>query len=151
MIHIVNGNLLQSDCNIIIQQSNCFANVNAGIAKQIATKYPITLKADEQYHIPVKDRRRLGGFSSAKVAENQIYINMYSQFSPRSQTDYKAFEKSLNNILTCLNNKKMKNVKIGMPYKIGCGLGGGNWNHIKKLVEKISSEQNLDVYFYKLN
>ena len=26
---------------------------------------------------------------------------------------------------------------IAMPYKIGCGLGGGNWNVVYGIIEKI--------------
>ena len=39
---------------------------------------------------------------------------------------------------------------VGFPYKIGCGLGGGNWNIVSKIIEEEFSDDNYHVEIWKL-
>lgn len=152
MIQIVNGDLLKSDCSIIIHQCNCMGKMGAGIAKQIARVYPEAYMADKDYHVPIGSKERLGKYSVAPTRNGKRIYNMYSQFhyGRRTQTDYKAFEQSLRTIVIDATHSSIKNVKIGLPYGIGCGLAGGNWNTVFKIIEKVSSESNWPIYLYKL-
>lgn len=148
MIHIVKGDLLKSDCDIIVHQSNSFAKLGAGIAKQIVHKYPQVEIVDRLYHIPVGSKARLGNYSVYLAPDGVRVVNMYSQYKwgrGKQQTDYKAMEEALYTIL-----KDVKGKKLGMPYLIGCGLAGGDWKEVYALIDKLSHELNRDVYLYKL-
>ena len=41
MIAIINGNLLDSNCDYICHQVNCQGKMNSGIAKSIREKWPV--------------------------------------------------------------------------------------------------------------
>lgn len=152
MIVIKNGDLLKSDCNIIIHQANCMGKMGAGIAKQIARVYPEAYVADKEFYIPVGNRERLGKYSVASTQNGKRIYNMYSQFhyGRGLQTDYDAFEQAFRMILIDAIHSGINDIKIGMPYGIGCNLAGGNWDVVSKIIEKISDEKNWLIYLYKI-
>lgn len=41
-------------------------------------------------------------------------------------------------------------IKIGLPYGIGAGLAGGNWDEILNVIERVSNEFNREIYLYQL-
>lgn len=152
-LKVVQGDLLQSECDIIIHQANCLGIMGAGIAKQIKNLYPEVYKADLSFPIPVKDLNRVGEFSYAEVTnpytnKKQTIVNMYSQYDiGKGKTNYYAMEKALKKIiLFYLSPAK----KIGLPYGIGCGLAGGDWEEVYSILEKVSEEYHQDLYLYKL-
>ena len=51
-----------------------------------------------------------------------------------------------------ISNKldRQDTIKIGIPYKIGCGLAGGDWGEVEKMLQKLSDEHKQDIYLYKL-
>lgn len=153
MIYIKKGDLLESDCNVIIHQANCFTTMGSGIAKQIKAKYPEAYQADLNYHIPSGDMRRLGGFSVVKTIDGKFVVNMYSQFrygKGKLHTDYSAFQKALKIIMMSVLHSGIRPMKIGMPYNIGCGLAGGDWNRVLEIIDQVAEEKNMDIYLYKL-
>ncbi len=160
MILTVGGDLLKSDCNILIHQCNCFKAMGGGIAKQIKKRYPEAYEADRN------DSReptfRLGHYTYAYIGrEERLIFNLYGQFKYAEfapaymKTIYPAFTQGLSEILTNVSEiaerKGMKGQnKIGMPFGIGCGLGKGDWNEIHSIIERISTQHNRGIYLYKL-
>lgn len=145
------GNLLDSDCTVIMHQCNCFSTMGAGLAKQIARKYPQALIADKK--LPVTPEQKLGNFSYAIVGKTTI-VNLYGQYRygrDKRHTDYKAFESALSGFLKHAKlDKRIDLSKVGMPYKIGCGLAGGDWRTIVNIVNRISKSTGVDINFYRL-
>lgn len=153
MIEIMKGDLLESDCNVIIHQANCFGVMGGGIARHIKSKYPEVYKADREFRFPVGSIERLGTCSYAKTCDGKHIFNMYSQYNygtDKVQTDYDAFRKALNIIIIQATHSHIKNIEIGLPYGIGCGLAGGDWKIVSKIIEDISEKQNWPIYLYKL-
>ena len=153
-VKTITGNLLESDCTTIIHQANAFATMGAGIAKQISKKYPAVLKADRNFHIPIGDAARLGHYSKADVDGPHgplTVINLYGQYNygRGKQTDEHAFEAALDSILSDINRSGQPNPKVGMPYGIGCGLAGGDWTVIRRIIIDLSDKHGNDVHLYK--
>ena len=48
------------------------------------------------------------------------------------------------------NNHNHNNFKIGFPYKIGCGLAGGDWNNYLKMIDDFSKLIDCQVWIYYL-
>jgi len=40
--------------------------------------------------------------------------------------------------------------KVGVPYKMGCGLAGGDWDIVLKILNRQSEKHDVDIYIYKL-
>ncbi|PTX59097.1 O-acetyl-ADP-ribose deacetylase (regulator of RNase III) [Melghirimyces profundicolus] len=153
MITIQKGNLLESDCTVIAHQCNCFATMGAGIASQIARRYPEALEADKNFDIPAGDRNRLGKVSYAH-SDGRLIFNLYGQFhygSGTRETDYDALQRALDSMFIELyRHEDPSCYKVGLPYGIGCGLAGGSWETVEAIILESTEKFDHDVHLYKL-
>lgn len=163
-LRFVQGDLLQSDCDIIIHQANCFTRMRSGIAKSIVARYPEVERADKEFHIPSGDKARLGNFSYAHMPVAGVtVVNLYGQYTygtDKVQTLYGKFEEGLRKVMEGLaTSPKHREAyeadtqvfyKIGLPYKIGCGLAGGDWNVVRTIIENVCHDYDVPIYIYKL-
>ena len=128
------NNILDVTDGIICQQVNCKGVMGAGLAKQIKEKYPIVYKTYRN-----KRGAQLGDLLIVSVSPTLSIACLYAQYSYDNYgrfTDYNAFE-------ICLSRLKESNVhnkQIYFPYKIGCGLGGGDWRVVSKMIKRIIPE-----------
>lgn len=164
-IHYKTGSLLDAPVDYICQQVNCQGRMGSGIAKQIKEKWPVVYT---QYIAGFMEREKkitemcggweqqldvsetlLGHLQQIKVNDKQTVINMFSQqyygYDGKRYTSYDAFWECLNGIKVSVP----KGSKIGFPHKIGCGLGGANWNIIMAMIVTVL-EEDYEVYIYKL-
>ncbi|MBO8171583.1 MAG: macro domain-containing protein [Bacillaceae bacterium] len=150
----VKGDLLESDCDVIAHQCNCFKTMGAGIARQIKKRYPEAYKADTE--LPLSAEERLGKISVAHhPGENRYIVNLYGQYNysgPGPLTDYPKLESSLQEMFRYFQNQPdFDRLKFGVPYMIGCGLAGGDWNIVSEMLERVSKQFGKDIYAYRLN
>lgn len=133
-INIFKGSIFDCDeVMVIIHQANCFHTMGAGIAKEIAIRYPEALEADLK--TIYGDRKKLGGYSWATSKDGRIIVNMYSQYRygiDVRHTDYYHMENALIKIRNQFHDKV-----IAVPYKIGCGMAGGNWPNVNEILTRI--------------
>ncbi|BCU81651.1 hypothetical protein JIR001_14340 [Polycladomyces abyssicola] len=40
---------------------------------------------------------------------------------------------------------------MGLPYRIGAGLAGGDWEEIRTILERCSEEFGMEIELYRLN
>jgi O-acetyl-ADP-ribose deacetylase (regulator of RNase III) len=109
---------------------NCFCTMGAGVAGQLAKAYPpiYAIDAESAYGDEVK----LGTFTQATGKFGQICFNLYTQYEPGPNLDYGA----LVNCMIELNEwgaNKINSPVIYMP-RIGCGIAGGDWEKVSKLI-----------------
>ena len=159
MIEFVEGNLLESGCDVIVHQVNCQKVMGAGIAKQIRQKWPQVyyeycdnIEYCYENGICRSSYDFLGMINWTEIDNNKYIVNFYSQdeYYPRDRchTDYRAFTDcciTLKNFITGYNLDKA-NIIIGFPYKIGCGLAGGDWSIVSKIIEEELSDYNVKIY-----
>lgn len=166
MMHYVNGNLLDSDCNFICHQVNCQGKMNSGIAKAIRDKWPVVYDAYQNWQmsydawahsIATSEERRnellgivmLGRVLQVPVSDNQTVLNLAAQlnygYDGKRYTSYDAFWMCLGEIKQTIPAGH----SIGFPAKVGCCRGGANWNIIKTMIEEVLSD-SYDVYIYDL-
>lgn len=145
------GDLLESDCTTIMHQANCFKTMGAGIAKSIAEKYPEAYLADKS--LPLSPTQRLGKFSYAKAKDRKTVVNLYGQhgYGQGIQTDYDSLESAIHQFFTKARKDSSVNLeKVGVPYKIGCGLAGGDWDIVKSILNRQSELHKVTIYIYQL-
>jgi O-acetyl-ADP-ribose deacetylase (regulator of RNase III) len=141
----INGDLLEKFENelvdVIVHGCNCFHIMGAGIARQIRNKYPEAFEADKR--TPCGDITKLGTFSSVVLSrpnkendsnpfEYKVIINLYTQFEPGANFEYLALLKGLK---VLEKEFKGSNLLFGFP-QIGCGIGGGQWEYVKTILNK---------------
>jgi O-acetyl-ADP-ribose deacetylase (regulator of RNase III) len=147
----IKGDLIQAglngDVDLIIHQCNCFNTMKSGIAPKIAKAFPWAKEADDRTE--KGDLSKLGRYSIGKGIP--IIVNLYGQYdwrgrsSGKVETNYRAIEDGLGRLAKDLAISNFQG-KIGIP-KIGCGLGGGDWNIVRPIIEdKLGFEE---VYYYE--
>ena len=151
MLYEVTGDLLRNhNFNIFCHQTNCKGVMGAGIAKQIAALYPIVQEKNKEYC----KRNPLGTVLPIQVSEDRICVNIYGQDGygrGKRYTDYDALRAALDSFATRLNSSKIpKYWNIGFPYRIGCGLAGGEWDTVRKMLEEFSDKVEYNVFVVKL-
>lgn len=142
----VKGNLLDmadnGEFDIIIQGCNCFNAMGAGLAPQIAKRYPMAEGVDSD---TVKGSiQKLGNWTYAWNTEDTKapiqfkIINAYTQYVTSQQGEdvfeYASFEV----ILRKLAHEYGKQ-RYGLPY-IGMGLAGGDKKRIMAMIENFAKE-----------
>lgn len=138
---------LSGEVNVIAHQCNCFNNMGRGIAPLIKKAFPEAWLADNATCKGDKDK--LGRLSYTK-SSGVLIFNLYGQYGwwkrgdGEINTDYAMLRKSLDQMSRMLW-KDRDFVKIGLP-KIGCGLGGGDWNVVSKIIEEELKDFDVTVY-----
>lgn len=147
MIKIVDGDILKAEEDVICHQVNCFGVMNSGLAKQIRNKYPEAYKAYINYCKDSDQKRLLGNICTVMCNDNKVIVHLFGQYDygrNKQYTNYEALKESLQSIL---HVAKMFNDTIAIPYNLGCGLAGGDWKIVYKIIEDVF--QNYDVTLYR--
>ncbi len=145
MIKYEIGDLLEGDCDIIAHQANCFKIMGGGIARAIKAIYPAAYDADVKFTF--SPDQRLGMTSYTKTTgvnglEKTIF-NLYGQYdlgTDERHTDYKALTSALESMMETINVVSSPEAKIGVPYKMGCDLAGGDWNVVSEILDRVSGK-----------
>lgn len=131
------------EVNIIGHQCNCQNNMGRGLAPLIKRTFPEAWEVDKN---TIKgDKRKLGNLTVAKSGDVTVF-NLYGQYRygvNKQHTDYGA----LRSALGIMSSKLAPDDKVGLPL-IGCGLAGGAWDIVSKIIEEELS--GFDVTIYEL-
>ena len=141
MIEIITGDLLEAKEKYIIHQTNCFSTGSAaGIARAIFDKYP--------YANCYSDRKEVSKPGSIDIRgdgiDKRYIINLHGQLYPGSP----KYSMSIDNEKArkdyfyqgLLRVAKIKDLEsIAFPYRIGCGIAGGNWKLYLKMINNFAN------------
>jgi len=151
MITVKYENLLNFTEDAVGQGCNCFSNMCAGVALALKNTYPEIFETDKNSLL--KPVEKLGNFTKGILKKNgKTFYNIYSQFDfgiNKVYLNYQALEKSLTAVL---KDMKLNNLKsLALP-KIGCGLAGGEWDKVLKILEKIDKmfDSKIKIVIYHL-
>jgi hypothetical protein len=118
--------------------------MGAGLAAQLRKKWPVVYEVYREQH--ENKQLKLGSISLAAVHADLIVCNMAAQDTygrdGNRHTDYTAFAvclSRLGNFITAYKpmlpaTASTSNIPVYFPYKIGCGLGGGDWTIVLNLI-----------------
>lgn len=149
MVKYKKGDLLEATEDIICHGVNCVGGFGSGVAGQIAKKWPEVRNHYLARHCD--DDWRLGDVQFVQIDKRKYVANCATQLAylPRGKqhVDYGA-------ILRCMNEVKAfawAGDRWTMPYsiaipKIGCGLAGGDWEIVKKILEDVFHDYDCTVY-----
>jgi O-acetyl-ADP-ribose deacetylase (regulator of RNase III) len=140
---------LKGEFDVIAHGCNCFCIQEAGIASQM-NKYFKTQDEDKFLLETMNyqgDINKLGQIEYFPILIHSInkminVINCYTQFLPGKNLDYAALELCFKKI-----NYLFPEQHLGLP-QIGCGIAGGDWQIVKKLIENHLYNVNVTIVNY---
>lgn len=141
---------LQGEFDAVAHGCNCFCVMGAGIAPQFARHFG----ADQ---FPLEDPKYRGNMNKLGMIDAKhiilpntkplIVINAYTQYDTRptylgQALDYEALTLCFRKI-----NQRYRGKKLGLP-QIGCGLAGGSWSIVKKLIHAELADVDVTVVIF---
>lgn len=152
MYQEIEGNLismaLDKKFDVIAHGCNCFNTQKSGIAKDMAKKF-FTDKYTLE-HIKYRgDINTLGQIDYEGTAFHgyQFFVvNCYTQYSYGTNKTYLDYEA----LTLCMRklNFQFEGKHIGLPL-IGAGLAGGDWDIIKRIIQKELVNCNVTIVKFK--
>lgn len=141
-MNITHASMLDIRSGIIVLQVNCMNKVTRGINKTLSIAYP---KLKYRYHkhcLESNPKQLFGTYQEIPITNKLIVVNSFSQFKDGNARLTK--EKYTNEEYLIANIKeicaKYPEETVYIPYYIGCGRSGGNWDN---LTTQLNDLQNL--------
>jgi uracil-DNA glycosylase len=132
---VFNSDILESDAQVIAHQCNCKSKKAKGLSKSIADRFPYA----DIYSIRDTDSTpgTIKIMGNRKRCERFICA-MFAQLNPGKPRDKDTSSQRQEWFRMCLDRLgRTKSLKsVAFPYKIGCGMAGGDWNIYHNLISK---------------
>lgn len=149
MIEIKNGDITKSSFDILCHQVNCQGTMGAGLAKTLRRCYPGLYQCYKTFCQSREPADLLGQVLYYRTPNGVLIGNLFGQLSygrGTRQTDYQALEKGLRTI----EEEQPKHLSLALPYRIGCGLAGGDWLIVLPMIKRIFADSERAVTIWKL-
>lgn len=134
MLKQIEGDLLEITEGMICQQVNCMGKMGAGIAAEMAKKWP-QMATDYALKCLNQSPWLLGGSVIVSDINERLRVaNLFGQASFGSGckfTDYDWVDSGFNQIRLM----RRKGEKIYVPFWMGCGHAGGRWPIYSAIIE----------------
>lgn len=132
MIHIVHGNLLESDAEALVNTVNCVGIMGKGIALQFKKAYPENFKA---YEKACKDNKveigKMFVCNTGQIINPKFIINFPTKKHWKAPSHMEYLKAGLRDFIAVIKNNNIKSV--AMP-PLGCGNGGLPWETVRQLI-----------------
>lgn len=151
MIKIITSDIFKIPTDVMVHQVNCQGVMGAGLAKQIAQRYPKVLQLYNHASALYYPDDLLGKIQTIKVPD-KIICNLFAQKTygrTGCHTNYGSLLHCFKKVKAYMYAKDLKTLTI--PYNIGCGLAGGNWDIVYKIIENVFKDlPDINVIICKL-
>jgi O-acetyl-ADP-ribose deacetylase (regulator of RNase III) len=131
-MQLINKDITTLESGIILHVCNNQGVMGTGVAKALYTKWPAVKTAYQ------KQGRWPLGLNIYVEQEDIIIVDMIAQDGfgkePKVYLDYPALRACLSDIQQM--GKLISFVPIYIPWHMGCGLAGGDWNEVLKIIEE---------------
>lgn len=152
-IKYIEGDILTAKTDAILQQVNCRGVMGAGLAKQIRTKYPYVYNrylslCNEHVTKPYFLLGRIQVITPPSCEYDvPTIVNLFAQDRygrDRQYTDYDAMRECFRRV-----NERFAGDSVAIPYGIGCGLAGGDWDIVLNMIEKELTKCDISIYRFQ--
>jgi O-acetyl-ADP-ribose deacetylase (regulator of RNase III) len=135
MLKIICKDILTVDQGIICHQVNCKGVMGSGIALAIKNKWPDVYNQYRRKFL--EGGWNVGEIQIVEVGPNLNVCNIAGQnnYGRGLQTNYEAIKTAFFT-LSLINKQKETPLPIYIPFLMGCGLAGGNWETYSKIIEE---------------
>ncbi len=149
-MYYINGNLLESDAEALVNTVNTVGVMGKGIALQFKNLFPNNYKL---YSNTCKNKKLNVGQLLVTEEETlltgkKIIINFPTKTHWRLPSEYQYIEFGLKELVKLIEERKIKSLAIP---PLGSGNGGLDWKKVKLILEKHLSNVDCDIYIYEPN
>lgn len=160
----VEGNLItlakQGKFDVVIHGANCFCTMGAGIAPLMAMAFGCD-SFPMEHEDYTGDINKLGTIDyqiqhypdSSNFLEGFYVVNAYTQYGfGKNHKNGSAIPLDYEALTLCMRkvNHIFKGKKVGLP-AIGCGLAGGSWDIVSKIIQKELVDCDVEVILLSQN
>lgn len=146
MIQITHGNLLDTSAAYICHQVNCLGVMGSGVARQIRTRWPNVYDEYKSMCGAIQPGALLGFAQPVKIDDGRLVCNLFGQLNygadGKTYTDINALRRCCKRVAQISSPTD----GIAMPYRIGCGLGGGDWGETIDMLAEVFKDRHLILY-----
>lgn len=157
-IHYIKGDatnplINKGEYSVICHCCNTLGAWGAGFVLALSKRFP---KVKEHYLSLIKSinsGERLGKVGFVKTNKNIVVANIlaqdriYRSVDGKIPLNYDALREGFRNVYNKFIGYKDIPFTIHMP-RIGCGLAGGDWNIVEKIIKDEFIKNGIDVYVY---
>lgn len=131
-MNTINGNILDIKHGIICQQVNCANGYGAGLSGKIAAKYPQVERAYRNIFKKLPREEIFGMCQPVRISDELIVVNIFAEWSYANAYETGIVSTDMDKLVAALHRicDRYDGWDIYVPYKIGCGLAGGDWEEL---------------------
>jgi O-acetyl-ADP-ribose deacetylase (regulator of RNase III) len=150
MIKYIEGNLLESPAQALVNTVNTVGVMGKGVALQFKNNFPnnyrMYLKACKEGTIEIG---KLFVFEEESMLQGKkIIINFPTKTDWRKPSEYSFIDKGLTDLIRIINAYQIKSIAIP---PLGSGNGGLIWNNVKEIMETRLKNIDCDIHIYQPN
>lgn len=143
MVTIKTGDLLKAKETVIAHQVNC-QGVYGGLAAAVFRKWPAAKSDYLTITKRVQPKSLLGmAYSCGPQKDGHIICHLFGQFDPGADYRPERLEQALEQLANCA---KIMGWSVSLPYKISCGICGGDWEEVQRIIERTMEDVECVIY-----
>lgn len=143
MVTFKTGDLLKAEEKVIAHQVNCHGAAG-GLAYHVFRKWP---DAENDYMQLVQRAHPwsiLGiAQTTGKQKDGHIICNLFGQYQPGADYRPDALEEALTDLG---DMARAMGWSVALPYKLSCGICGGDWNEVLEIIERTMEGVDCVIY-----
>ncbi len=143
MITHKKGDLLNAKEKVIAHQVNCYG-VAAGLAANIFRKWPTAGQDYLQLTTRCQPKTLLGmAYLTGQQKDGHIICNLYGQYNPGQDYNPTRLKQALEMLG---NTARIMNWSVALPYRLSCGICGGDWDEVLQIIEETMDGVDCVIY-----
>ena len=147
MIQHKTGDLLNDEADALVNAVNCVGVMGKGIALQFKSRFPGNFQS---YSIACRNHEIVPGkmfvYRTNMLANPRFIINFPTKNHWRDVSRIEYIQNGLDDLARVIDELNIKSIAIP---RIGCGLGGLDWQIVRPLIEaQFANKSNLIVNLY---
>lgn len=142
----LSGSILESKAEVVAHMVNKSGVMRGKVANALRQKYPELLPSYKRFcQTPSRETCHL-----TPTRDGRFVANLFGQGGRSAgwKTDYCALECALESLVRQMT--KMGLTTVAMPYGMGCGLAGGDWETVLGIIKKVFAGTRIHVELWKL-
>ena len=136
---IVQRDLLSVDHGVIAHQVNCRGRIGGGVSGAIIAKYPVVEEKYTNLCAWWPAEKLFGRRQCVQVTPTLAVYNCFTQLDYGNPRRTGRVYTDINRLAMALSRTCQENIgqEVWIPYGIGCGLGGANWEEVEALIRDL--------------